>query len=381
MKHYVRGNYFFYAFALGSLYPYFAPYFKETLSISNFELGLLLLVRPAMSLVSQLFWSRFIDSHGHRSRWAVILSVASAGLAPFILLGRSLSAIVVLFAIWSFFNAPLNTLMDAVAFDYLGTHRRMRLAFLRIFASMGWITATMSLGRLYDIAGLSCAFLVFPAGVLIAAWFVNRIPGDASNNQEKSHHSRLMRQLLVKPRILIFLMTVLIFETANNMGYQFLSVYGKFLGANNVQVGWIWAIGTIAETVTMLTFVKIVQKTGTKKILAIGMIMTVFRWVPMAFIHSWWQLLPFQMLHAFTFTFGYLGAAMFMDMESPSQIRFTAQAFYSLFVLNTGAIMGSFLGGVISDHRGYGASFALAGILTAVAAVMLMVFVKEPETH
>ena len=89
----IRTNYFFLAFSLGAFNPFIAPFFKETLGISNIQLGLLLLVRPISALVSQIFWGTVIDSRGHRGRWAAILSLSSGCIAPLFLLGKSLVAL------------------------------------------------------------------------------------------------------------------------------------------------------------------------------------------------------------------------------------------------------------------------------------------------
>ena len=372
----IRTNYYFLAFSLGAFNPFIAPFFKETFGISNIELGLLLLVRPVSALISQIFWGTIIDSHGHRGRWAAILSLSSGCIAPLFLLGKSIVSLGFIFALWSFFYSPLITLADTLAFDYLGHHRRSRLAFLRVFASLGWITAVMSVGKIYDFWGLKTMFLIFPVGVFISSLAVSRVPREAAVGVRKSW--RTVRKLMLNRNVLLFICAVLLFETANQMAYQFLSVYAVYLGASNFQLGWIWAVATGAELITMLTFLKVVQRIGIKKILTIAMLMTVFRWTSLIFVKAWWQLLPFQTLHAFTLTFGYLGAAMFMDLESPSEIRFTAQAFYGMFVLNTGLILGSFSGGWLSGHFGYGALFGTAGLLTTVALIVLVCFVKEP---
>ncbi|MBN2030672.1 MFS transporter [bacterium] len=377
VKQAIRVNYFFLAFSMGAFHPYIAPFFKETLNISNIQLGMLLLVRPAIALISQVVWGVIIDRHGHRSRWAAILSICSGCIAPLFLLGHSIMTLGVLFALWSFFQSPLFPLSDAVAFDYLGHHRRMRLAFLRIFASLGWIMAVLSVGKIYDLWDLKAIFIIFPFGVLISALALSRIPAEISVGVQKSW--QVVHQLMMKQNVLYFLVAVILFETANQMCYQFLSVYGKFLGASNVQVGTIWAVATISELITMLTFLKVVQKIGIKKVLAIAMVITIFRWIPMAFVHAWWQVIPFQTLHAFTLTFGYLGAALFMNLESPDHIRFSAQAFYGMFVINTGMILGSFLGGFLSDHWGYGALYGTAGVIVACASAVLICCVHEPD--
>jgi PPP family 3-phenylpropionic acid transporter len=372
----IRTNYFFLAFSLGAFNPFIAPFFKETLGISNIQLGLLLLVRPISALISQIFWGAIIDSHGHRGRWAAILSLSSGCIAPLFLLGKSLFSLGFIFALWSFFYSPLFTLADALSFDYLGHHRRSRLAFLRIFASMGWILAVMSVGKIYDLWGMRQMFVIFPVGIFIAAFAAGRVPRKAPIGVRKSWST--VRQLMLNRNVLFFLVAVILFETANQMAYQFLSVYARSLGASNAQLGWIWAIATGAEMITMLAFLKAVQTIGIKKILSIAMLMTVFRWTSLIFINSWWQLLPFQTLHAFTLTFGYLGAAMFMDLESPAEIRFTAQAFYGMFVTNTAVLLGSFFGGWLSDRFGYDALFGASGLLSVAALIVLVCRVREP---
>ncbi|MCJ7813071.1 MFS transporter [bacterium] len=376
IKQAIRVNYFFLAFSLGTFNPYIALFFKDTLGISNIQLGILLLVRPVVALISQVFWGTIIDGHGHRGRWAAILSICAGCVTPLFLLGHSITSLGILFAIWSFFHSPLLSLSDAVAFDYLGHHRRMHLAFLRIFASMGWIIAVLSIGIIYDFWSLKAMFVIFPFGILISALATSRIPREISVGVQKSW--QVVHQLMMKRNVLFFLVAVILFETANQMSYQFLSVYGRFLGANNIQIGSIWAVATLSELITMLAFVKVAQKIGIKKILAIGMVVTVFRWTPLAFVNAWWQVIPFQILHAFTLTFGYLGAALFMDLESPAHIRFTAQAFYGMFVVNIGVIFGSFLGGLLSDHWGYGALYGTAGAIAAVASCVLICCVHEP---
>jgi len=376
VKQSIRINYFFLSFSLGAFNPFIAPFFKETLNISNMQLGLMLLVRPATALISQIFWGALIDSRGHRSLWATILCLCAGCVAPLFLLGKSLISLTLIFGLWSFFHAPLYSLADALSFDYLGRHQRMRLAFLRIFASFGWIFAVIMVGKIYDLWGLKIMFLLFPIGMFVSAIASSRVPRESSVRVKESW--RVVKQLMLKKNVLFFILAVLLFETGNNMAYQFLSVYARFLGANNVQIGWVWAIATIAELATMLLFLKTAQKIGIKKILAIAMVFTVFRWTPLLFINTWWHLLPFQILHAFTLTFGYLGAAMFMEMESPEEIRFSAQAFYGMFVLNAGVMVGSFLGGFLSTRWGYGALYGTAGILAALASVVLIGFVREP---
>lgn len=373
----IRSNYFFCLFAIGSASPYLAPYFKEYLGVNNHELGILLMVRPAMALLGQPFWSMAADSYGHRSKITVFLALASAVLFPLILIGRNLLSVVVMLALSSFFFTPLNSISDTITFDYLGHEKRNHFGSFRIFASLGFFVSVATSGLLYDHIGLKWLFPIFSIGMLGSAFFIKDVPSKPHKTSLQDS-GRALLVFLKKRNIRFFIAAMLVSETANQMAYMFLSVYAKQLGAKNSQVGWIWAAATGAEMVTMFFMPKIIRRTGLKKILFLGTFFVLFRWAPFAFMHAWWQLLPFQLVHIITLTFVYVGAVIFMDMESSPKIRFSAQAFYSTFVLNGANILGSYLGGEISQYFGYPVLFFISGILGVIASAIILFFVREP---
>jgi PPP family 3-phenylpropionic acid transporter len=172
---------------------------------------------------------------------------------------------------------------------------------------------------------------------------------------------------------------VFLIEITNAMALTFLSVYGKHLGANNMQIGWIWAVGTCAEVATMLLFSRVYKRIGIKNILIIGYIAIVARWALSGLVTSWWQLLPIQLLHALTLTYVYIGSTLFMDMESTQHIRTTAQSFYTMVILNTAYVIGCVLGGFLSDRFGYANMFFTCSLMGS-AGLGILVFLVKPPT-
>jgi MFS transporter, PPP family, 3-phenylpropionic acid transporter len=373
----IRLNYFFCLFAMGSAFPYLAPWFKETLGVSNRELGILLAIRPAVALLGQPFWSMVADTTGHRSRIASILAMASALTFPLVFFGTGIVTVVAALALSAFFITPLNSISDTLTFDCLGHEKRNHFGRFRIFASLGYFAAVASVGTLYDRTGLAWLFPLFAAGMLLAAASVGRVPSRAHPVSFRDG-GRALAEFLQKRNVRWFLAAMMVSETANQMAYMYLSVFAKQLGANNAQVGWIWAAATGAEMVTMFFMVRIIRRAGLKKILFLGTFFVLFRWAPFAAMNAWWQLLPFQLVHIVTLTFVYVGAVIFMDTEASSKIRFSAQAFYSTFVLNGANILGSCLGGEISQYFGYRALFVISGILGVAASAIVLFFVHEP---
>jgi PPP family 3-phenylpropionic acid transporter len=304
------------------------------------------------------------------------LVLTASAVCPFLIFIQSPLGACLLFALWAFFNAPLFTLSDSITYDYLGSPRRDAIGHFRVFASIGFILAVSLVGFIYDRHGLQSQFAVFSVfGFLtfLALWPIPPVP------RTTSQQSRAAAKTLLKKRnVLLFLSSVFLIETTNAMALTFLSVYSRHLGANNMQIGWIWAWGTVAEVVTMLFFSKVYRRIGIKNILIIGYLAIVVRWALSGMVTTWWQLLPVQTLHALTLTYVFIGSSLFMDLEGGHHIRTTAQSFYSLFIINLAYVVGCVLSGYLSDHFGYSNMLYTCSAMGLVGLALLIFFVKKP---
>jgi PPP family 3-phenylpropionic acid transporter len=378
-KRTVEGNYLFFCIAMGGALPFLAPYFKEVIHVSNRMLGVLLMIRPAVALAAQPFWSYMADVRWGRARISVFLAAASAALFPLMVATRSILMIGVLTAVWAFFYTPINALSDSLAFDYLGHKRRMHFSTLRIFASLGYLAGVAGMGVVYQKAGLLWMFPVFSAGMAVSALYLGRLRSRPHVPAQRT--ARAFRSLFSNRNVIFFMAAVLLTEISNQMGYFYLSVYARSLGASYSQVGLLWAAATGAEMVTMLFMPRIIARFGVQKILFAGMAAVALRWGLFGVVHTWRQLIPVQLIQVLTIPFVYVGAVTFMDMESSADIRFTAQAFYSTVIICSGMIVGSLAGGEISQMAGYPVVYILSGILAVAACLIVSLFVKEPAAR
>jgi PPP family 3-phenylpropionic acid transporter len=306
------------------------------------------------------------------------MALASALFFPLIFWGKDLLSVVMLLALSALFITPMNSTNDTITFDHLGPGHRNQFGRYRIFASLGFFVAVALSGIVYDRFGLKWMFPIFSAGMLFSAWSIRGVPSRQHKTSLKDGGAAFAG-FLKKRNVRFFILAMFVSETANQMAYMFLSVYAKQLGAHNAQVGCLWAAATGAEIFTMFLMPRIIRRAGLKKILFFGTFFVLFRWAPFAFMNSWWQLLPFQLVHIITLTFVYVGAVIFMDMESSPKIRFTAQAFYSTFVLNGSNILGSYMGGEISQYFGYPALFLISGALGVVSSIIILLWVRDPS--
>jgi PPP family 3-phenylpropionic acid transporter len=373
----VRGNYFFFFMAMGAALPYVTPYFKEVCGFSDRSLGWIAMVRPAVGLLAQPLWCYLADRSGRRSRITALLSLGSALLYPLILLSTSFVPILLTLVAWAFFYSPLMALGDSMAFGLLEGSGRSRYAGLRIYGTVGFMISVGVLGIVFDRTGLRWLFPAFSVAMIAAAASIVSVPATARLPSSDTRDA--LRVLYRNRNVLVFVGACLLAAMANNMGFIYLSVYAKHLGATNAQVGYLWVVSTGAELVMMFFIGRIVERLGVKRMVLLGVLGVLVRWEAAALADSWWQLLPLQMLHALTFCFLYIGAVTFMDMESPPSVRSSAQALYGTVVLQAGAIMAGAVGGELCQRSSYATVFTVCGALAAFSAVVLALFVRDPS--
>lgn len=377
-QHGIRLSYFFSLFAIGASVPYLAPYFKEYLHLNNHQLGILLMMRPLAALIGQPFWSYIADGFWGRKTTALWIAIISAMLFPLILFFENYSCILILLFISFFFFGSLNSMNDTLALDFLGRKKQTQFGPLRLFASLGFFVAVIFTGFLYQLFELKFLFLVFSASMFCTAMVIRQINLSHTPLTKPSHGTKKVLVFLRKKNVRFFLLAILISEIANQMAYMYLSLYAKYLGATNAQVGFLWATGTGFEMMSMVFMAKVLEKYQLKTILLWGVFCVFFRWAPFALATQWWHLYPFQAVHLITLTFVYIGSALFINMESSPKIRFSAQAFYSVFILNAANLIGSFFGGEISEYFGYRVLFITSGLLGLAGGMILLLKVKDP---
>ena len=223
----IKASFYFFAFSFGSSLPYLAPFFKEHYGASDHQIGILLMIRPAIALALQPLWSLIVDTSGRRSLLAALLSLLAGLSFPFILLAHSYTMIIILLAVWAIFHGPLWSLGDSIAFDYLGHHRRLRLANFRIFGSLGWITAVLLVGKSIDSLGIQWLFPFYSISVILSGYFIFNIP--SSTKTPFMTGKKAIKDLLKKQNIRLLIFVLLLAGIANQMAYSFLSLYGKSL--------------------------------------------------------------------------------------------------------------------------------------------------------
>ena len=135
-------------------------------------------------------------------------------------------------------------------------------------------------------------------------------------------------------------------------------------------IGWLWAIGVVAEVVLFAAGGRLVARLGPAGLLALAGAAGILRWSVLAFTTALVPLALVQVLHAFTFGAAHLGAMHFIARIAAPEWAASAQGLYT--ALSTGLIMGAMMlaaGWLYESAGGLGflvmAGASLGGLLLA----------------
>lgn len=346
--------------------PYWNLYLLS-IGFTPLQIGWMAAITLAVRVIAPNVWGWLADRSG---RPMVVVRVGMAlALACFSLVAMDtrfvwVAATMTLFSF--FWNACLAQ-FEANTLNHLDGQEN-RYGMLRLWGSVGFILVVAGVGQLLDHFGID---LLLPlttlliASTLIASFLV---PGSVRRKQGAGQPQ--IRALLLRPGVVLFLLACLLMQASHGPYYTFFSIYLESIGHSRTLVGYLWALGVVAEVAVFVLLVRWLPLWGSGPVMFVSLSLAALRWLLIGWCADNLALLLFaQLLHAATF--GAFHAAAIERVHhlfvGPHQGR--GQALFS----SVGFGLGGALGGLYSGYgwEGLGASvtFSIAALLAGLGAV------------
>jgi len=360
----LSGFYFFYFASLGALIPYWSLYLKSQ-GFSAVEIGELIAIIMATKIIAPNIWGWIAD---HTGRSMMIIRIASllaaiAFSAVFFVQGYWRLALVM--AVFSFFwNAALPQ-FEATTLNHLGddTHR---YSSIRLWGSIGFIVAVVSLGVLFEYTGTDGLPTILML-LFTAIWFSSlAVPEGETGHQSMNHESIL--KVLRRPAVLSLLLVCFLVQASHGPYYTFYSLYLADHGYSKLAIGQLWALGVVAEIGVFLRMHRWLPRFGARRLLLAATLLTALRWLLLAlFVEQAVVMVFVQTLHAASFGVYHAVAIHLVHRLFVGRHQGRGQALYSSLSFGAGGAIGSLMAGYIWE--GFGAQWMYAGAaLTALLA-------------
>ena len=365
----LAGFYFFYFAYIGAFAPYFALYL-EALGYSAALIGIVLAVPPATRIFAPYLWGHLADRRGRRV--GIVLGTGIAGTIAYlgVFVSGAPAWLLACIALWCFFWSAALPLMEATTLDHLGG-RSGGYGRIRLWGSVGFIAAVVGVGWILDRADIALLLWIVGAtliGILLCAW---RIPEAAHALPDA--RAAAIGTVLRRPEVIALIAASMLMAVAHGPYYTFFSIHLVALGYSKTAVGWLWAIGVIAEIAVFAALPWLSRAFSARTLMLASFALTVLRFLLIAWAADILALLVVaQLLHAASFGVFHSAALASVHrlFQGGSQAR--GQAVYSSLSFGLGGTIGGLASGVAWQRLGAAPTFTAAAMCALLGWVVLV---------
>lgn len=361
----LSGFYFFYFSSLGALAPYWGLYLKS-LGFTAAAIGTMMAVIMATKIVSPNIWGWVADHTGKRMaivRLGGLLSViAFAG----VFISQEYWWLLIVMMVFSFFwNATLPQ-FEATTFSHLGeqTHR---YSSVRLWGSIGFMVAVWLIGQQLEGSKISYLPMIL-MGLFITIWASSLIvPEEAAGHLQVTGEP--LRKVLKRPEVFGLLAICFLMQLGHGPYYTFYSIYMQDHGYSLSFIGFLWALGVLAEVLIFMRMHKLVPRFGLKNLLLVSLLVAASRWVIVALFPMVMPLMVLaQIFHAASFGLYHAVSIQLIHQYFVGKNQGKGQALYSSVSFGAGGAIGSLYAGYTWEYLGTTTTFLIATVVSLIAA-------------
>lgn len=376
----LSGFYFFYFALLGATAPFLALYFDH-LGFSAARIGELIAIPMLMRCLAPNLWAWLADRT--QQRLAIVRFGAICTLLSFtlIFLGQSFAWLALIMVLHAFFWHAILAQFEVITLAHLG-ERSERYSQLRLWGSVGFMLVVVGFGYLFDRVGLEYypwAILAVMSGIILSSFWVPAQPVTlnvkADLPQAVTHESRITSMW----PIVIFLASVTLMQLSHGPYYTFLTLHLIDLNYSRTVIGWLWALGVLAEIGLFVIMPWMLRRVRLKRIILISLVLAALRWWLLGFYADILMVLLFvQILHAATFGSFHAASIHFVQRYFAAHKQGQGQGLYVSFS-GVGGALGALYAGYTWQAFGASLTFALASVIAVLAALLVVLGLRSIE--
>lgn len=367
----LSGFYWVYFASLGVVVPFWSLYLKS-LSFDARQISELMAILMATKIIAPYLWSWIADHTGHAMKIIRLGSVMSAIAFAGVFLDSSFWWLALVMLLFSFFwNATLPQ-FEANTMNYLGkdTHR---YSIVRLWGSLGFVVAVIVIGALLDSVG----YALIPASIFILYVLIAVFSFMVTDAKQQTHHDHngSMLDVLKQPHVMGLLLICFLMQMSHGPYYTFYSIYLKQFDYSSVTLGWLWALGVIAEIILFMFMHRLMPKYGPSRLMVVALLLTTLRWLMIGYyVESMLMIIIAQCLHAASFGLYHAVAIELFHRNFKGKLQGRGQALYSAISFGAGGAAGALISGAYWDVVSAEAVFSAAALVSFVAFLISIRF-------
>ncbi|WP_170973513.1 MFS transporter [Rhizobium sp. FKY42] len=356
----------------GILLPFF-PAWLKSLSLNEFEIGVILTVPIILRLVSAPLAGVLADRIAERVFVLIVSAALSLITALLLIWAGGFWTVLIIFSLQGATFAPFMPVLESIT--VMGVRRwGFRYGTIRVWGSIGFVVSTLIAG--WAISHLSgrivpeataLTYLLTLSAALMAPRLGRAMRAPTAPTADTTG-MRQMARLPFRSSLNLLMIGCTIVQSTHGMYYAFSGIYWQGIGFSGQEIGILWASGVIAEILFFFCAGRIVRHISAVSLILIGSVAAVIRWslfvTPLSFEAS----VLLQCSHALSFAFLHFGMQQkIVEVVHESQ----ESSIQGTFFFYNGAFLAAstFLSGLIYHSLGQHSYY----VMSAVAAFGLLI--------
>ena len=380
-------------FIWGAWFVTLGTYLLTNLKTSATEVGVAYLTQSIGAIVAPFIIGLIADKYFSAQKILGVLHLIGGALLWLSSTAVDFSAFYPYVLLYMIVYMPTLALVNSISFRQMANPSK-EFPPIRVLGTLGWIVAGFAIGWLgWEKTG-SLALTLKTASVasFILGLFSFTLPATPPVKKDQATSLSdilgldVIRLLKNRSYLVFFLASVAIcipLAFYYNFTNPFLNEVGM-QGAAGKQ-----AFGQVSELVFMALMPLFFVRLGVKKMLAVGMLAWVLRYVFFAYGNiesNYWMLIMGIVMHGICYDFFFVTGQIYTDNLAGEQFKSAAQGFITLATYGVGMLIGFSISGPIVDSYKTGADshnwqqvwLIPAGIAAVVLVLFLLLFKERP---
>lgn len=372
----LSGFYFFYFGLLGTLLPFWGLYLRDR-GFSLVEIGQLMAIMVGTKLIAPNIWGWLADRTGKRMR--IIRIGALLALICFfpIFSEPGYWGVALVMVGFSFFWNAILPQFEVVTLRHLDAAPQY-YSLIRVWGSVGFVVAVVGLGWYFEHheLGILPVLVSLLLAMILFAGLVVRNPGYRAAS--RGSLSAFLFELRA-PQPILFFTICLLLQVSHGPYYTFFSIYLEDYHYSKTMIGWLWALGVIAEIVVFLLVHRLFERFSIRTLAICSLLLASLRWLITGLFPEIPTLIVLaQISHAATFGVFHAIAMRMIHKYFSTRASGQGQAMYSAFSFGIGGALGAWLSGLIVESQGGSMAYFMAAAVALVAAGLALALSSHP---
>ena len=338
-------------FVWGAWYVTLGTYLGETLQFSGQQIGLAYGTTALAAMISPFFVGMVADRYFATERILTTLYLVGGGVLFVVSSMTSFASFYVVLLVYTLTYMPTLALTNSLSFHQM-TDPGKEFPGIRVLGTIGWIVAGLCIGflRLESTA----VPLRIAAGASIALGIYSLVlPHTPPSRKATRVTARGVLgldalQLLREPSFAVFVLGSFLVCIPLQFYYAFANPFLNEIGM--VNAAGKMTLGQMSEIGFMLAMPLCFARLGVKRMLLVGMVAWVARYLLFAFGDNGtlvWMLYGSILLHGICYDFFFVTGQIYVDEKAPVHLRAAAQGLIAFVTLGFGMFIGSWLSGQV----------------------------------